>query len=34
LSEDEKTEAMDLLNQQLQTERELVELYEETAPSS
>ena len=34
MAEDEKTEAMDLLNQQLQTERELVELYEETALSS
>ncbi len=32
MSEHEKTEAMNLLNQQLQTEIELVELYEETAP--
>ncbi len=32
MSEHEKTEALNLLNQQLQTERELVELYEETAP--
>jgi rubrerythrin len=32
LSDHEKIEAMNLLHQQLQTERELVELYEETAP--
>ena len=32
MSDHEKTEAMNLLHQQLQTERELVELYEETAP--
>ncbi|MEE8354836.1 MAG: hypothetical protein V3S09_03330 [Candidatus Bathyarchaeia archaeon] len=32
MSEHEKTEAMSLLNQQLQTERQLVEMYEETAP--
>jgi len=32
LSEHEKTEAMNLLNQQLKTERRLVEMYEETSP--
>ena len=32
MSEHEKTEAMNLLNQQLQTEKKLVEMYEETAP--
>jgi len=32
LSEHEKTEAMNLINQQLKTEKKLVEMYEETAP--
>jgi rubrerythrin len=32
LSEHEKTEALNLLNQQLKTEKKLVEMYEETAP--
>ena len=32
MSEQEKTEAMNLLNQQLKTEKKLVEMYEETAP--
>lgn len=32
MSEHEKTEALNLLNQQLQTEKKLVEMYEETSP--
>ncbi len=32
LSEHEKNEALSLLNQQLQTEKKLVEMYEETSP--